>query len=154
MPHEQDREAVARGFIDSGLYMTLGTADAAGRPWVSPVYYAFTGYSEFLWVSRPDATHSRNLEARPELAIVVFDTTAPIGTGQGVYMKAVAEEVAGPEIDRAIAVFSDRSQEHGGRPWTREDVEPPSHLRLYRASVSAHSLLERDSSERTPVELS
>jgi uncharacterized protein YhbP (UPF0306 family) len=153
MPHDQDREAVARGFIDSALYMTLGTADAEGRPWVSPVYYAFSGYREFLWVSRPEATHSRNLEARPELAIVIFDTTAPIGTGQGVYMEAVAEQVTGPEVDAAIAVYSDRTQEHGGRAWTREDVEPPSHLRFYRARVSAHSLLERESSERTPVSL-
>lgn len=154
MPHGQDREAVARGFIESGLYMTLGTADAEGSPWVSPVYYAFAGYREFLWVSRPDATHSRNLAVRPGLAIVIFDTTAPIGTGQGVYMEAVADEVTGPAVDGAIAVFSDRSQEHGGRAWTREDVEPPSHLRFYRAHVSAHSLLERESSQRTPVNLS
>jgi uncharacterized protein YhbP (UPF0306 family) len=153
IPHEPDREAVARGFIDTNLYMTLGTADAAGRPWASPVYYAFTGYSELLWVSRPDATHSQNLAERPELGIVIFDSTVPIGTGQGVYMEAVAEEVPGAEVERAIEVYSRRAQAHGGHAWSREDVEPPARLRLYRARVSAHSLLERESSERTPVSL-
>jgi uncharacterized protein YhbP (UPF0306 family) len=152
-PHEPDREAVARGFIDGNLYMTLATADAAGRPWASPVYYAFTGYDELLWVSRPEATHSRNLAERSELGIVIFDSTVPIGTGQGVYMEAVAEQVPASEVKLAIEVFSRRSQEHGGQAWSRKDVEPPARLRLYRARVSAHSLLERESSERTAVRL-
>jgi pyridoxamine 5'-phosphate oxidase-like protein len=29
---------IARTIIDSNFYMTLGTADENGRPWVSPVY--------------------------------------------------------------------------------------------------------------------
>ena len=56
---------IARTIIDANLYMTLGTADEAGRPWVSPVYYAFAGYEEFFWVSSPEATHSRHLPGRP-----------------------------------------------------------------------------------------
>ncbi len=46
--------------------MTLGTADEGGTPWVSPVWYAPDGYTEFLWVSDPEARHSRNLAARAE----------------------------------------------------------------------------------------
>jgi nitroimidazol reductase NimA-like FMN-containing flavoprotein (pyridoxamine 5'-phosphate oxidase superfamily) len=34
-----DLEA-AMAIIDSNLYMTLGTADENGPPWVSPLYYA------------------------------------------------------------------------------------------------------------------
>ena len=56
---------IARSIIDANLYMTLATADEAGRPWVSPVCYAFAGYEEFFWVSSPEATHSRNLPGRP-----------------------------------------------------------------------------------------
>ena len=55
-------EDVARTIIDSNLYVTLGTADENGRPWVSPVWYASAGYAEFYWVSSPEARHSRNLE--------------------------------------------------------------------------------------------
>src|SRR5215208_7285338 len=45
--------AAARAIIDSNFYMTLGTADEEGRPWVSPVYYAAEGYAKFYWVSSP-----------------------------------------------------------------------------------------------------
>ena len=109
MSAEQDLAAIARSIIDSNMYMTLGTADETGRPWVSPVYYASAGYSEFFWVSSPEARHSRNLAVRPDLSIVVFDSRAPIGKGQGAYMAAVAEEVTGAELIRGIEVFSRRS---------------------------------------------
>src|SRR5918992_5975436 len=108
-----DLGAIAKAIIDSNLYLTLGTADEAGRPWVSPVYYATEGYAQFYWVSSPEATHSRNIASRPEVAIVVFDSRAPIGSGQGVYVSAIAEELTGADLDRGIAIFSRRSEAHG-----------------------------------------
>ena len=44
-----EREAMARGIVDGNSYMTLGTADADGLPWASPVWYATESYREFLW---------------------------------------------------------------------------------------------------------
>jgi uncharacterized protein YhbP (UPF0306 family) len=143
-------EEDAKAIVDANLYMTLGTADREGRPWVSPVYYAHAGYREFFWVSRPEATHSRNIGARREVSIVVFDSTVPIGTGRGVYMSAQAEELEGDDRSPGIEVFSRRSQEHGGREFTLADVEPPSHLRLYRATALEHYLLGEDD-RRIPV---
>ena len=61
---------MARAILDANHYMTLGTADAAGNPWVSPVFFAADRYRELYWISSPEATHSRNLAARPELSIV------------------------------------------------------------------------------------
>ncbi|HEV8682994.1 MAG TPA: pyridoxamine 5'-phosphate oxidase family protein [Actinomycetota bacterium] len=153
MDQQEDLGATARSIIDANLYMVLGTADESGRPWVSPVYYAPAGYREFYWVSSPEATHSRNLAACPDLSIVIFDSQAPIDTGQGLYMSAVAEEMTDTDLDRGIAVFSNRSQAHGGRPWTLDDVRPPAPYRLYRASASEHSVLDPDRHpvRRTPV---
>ena len=37
-----DPAGLARAILDANPYMTLGTADKSGRPWVSPVYYAMT----------------------------------------------------------------------------------------------------------------
>jgi nitroimidazol reductase NimA-like FMN-containing flavoprotein (pyridoxamine 5'-phosphate oxidase superfamily) len=138
---ETDPATTAKAIIDANLYMVLGTADEAGRPWVSPVYYAPVDYREFLWVSRSETLHSRNLVARPEVSIVIFDSSVPIGTGQGVYMAATAEEVTGDARVAAMDVFSRRSLGHGGREWTLEDMEPPAELRLYRAIASAHYIL-------------
>ena len=141
MTDYSDLEAIARDIIDTNLYMTLGIADDTGRPWVSPVYYAPAGYKEFFWVSSPEARHSCNLAARPEVSIVIFDSRQPIGKGQGVYFSAFAVELKGEDLDRGIAIFSRRSPAHGAREWTREDVTPPSRHRLYRAVASQHSVL-------------
>jgi len=144
MSKGQDLGAVARSIIDANLYMVLGTADEQGRPWASPVYYAVTGYRTFYWVSSPDATHSRNIAVRSQVGIVVFDSQAPIGTGQGVYMPAVAEEVTGTDLEHGIDVFSRRSLAHGGAPWISDDVRGPALLRLFRATASEHSVLAKD----------
>jgi hypothetical protein len=100
--------------IDSNMYMVLGTADGSGRPWVSPLYFSADGYTEFFWVSSPEATHSRNLALRPQVSVVIFDPQVPIGTGQCVYMAAFAEEVSEGEVDRGIDIFSRMSLCTGG----------------------------------------
>lgn len=74
--------------------------------------------------------------------VVVFDSQTPIGTGQGVYMAAAAEELTGVDLQRGIVVFSRRSVAHGAREWTVEDVQAPAPYRLYRTTASAHSVLD------------
>ncbi|HEY3141783.1 MAG TPA: pyridoxamine 5'-phosphate oxidase family protein [Acidimicrobiales bacterium] len=146
-----DLGAVARAIIDANLYMTLGTADGDGRPWVSPVYFAPAEYREFVWVSHPWAQHSRNLAVRPEVGIVIFDSTAPISTGQAVYMAAVAEELqAADDVARYIEVFSRSSEARGGSPWSPDDVRPGTRHRLFRATASDHWILD-EHDERVPV---
>jgi nitroimidazol reductase NimA-like FMN-containing flavoprotein (pyridoxamine 5'-phosphate oxidase superfamily) len=147
---EPDLAAVARAIIDANLYMVLGTADEAGNPWVSPVYFAQSGFREFFWVSSPDATHSQNLAGRPGISIVIFDSKTPIDTGQAVYMSADAEEVSDQDGGPGIEIFSRRSQQHGGRPWSFADVTSPARLRLYRATASAHYALDQGD-QRVPV---
>jgi hypothetical protein len=132
----------ARAIIDGGRYMTLGTADAAGVPWASPVWYAPRGYSELFWVSRPEARHSRNLAERPQLSIVIFDTAVTPGHGQAVYMEAEAAQVS-----EGLEVFSARSEAQGLGEW--RDLSGP--LRLYRAVVSAHWMLVEGPDERVAV---
>lgn len=151
-----DPAALARTLIDASLYLVLGTADEDGLPWASPVYFAHAEHRDFFWVSKPDARHSRNIAARPDVSIVIFDSSVPIGTGQGVYMTAHAEELAGAELERGIDVFSQRSQAHGAaREWTLDDVRPPAPYRLYRATASEHSVLDPEGSpdQRIPVQL-
>lgn len=157
MTDHPDLEATARAIIDANSYMTLGTADESGQPWVSPVWYAPADYREFFWISSPEARHSRNLATRPELAIVIFDSTAAIGTGgeHAVYMSAVAEQPAGDDLNRGIEIFSRRSEAQGAGGLTREEVSPAAPYRLYRATVSEHSMLDPAASpdRRTPVTL-
>lgn len=142
--------ATARAIIDSSRYMTLATAAESGAPWASPVWYATEDYREFFSVSAPAARHSRNLLARPQAGVVIFDSHVPGDAGQAVYMSVVAEEVVGAEIDEGIGIFSRRSEAQGLPAWASEDVRPPARYRLYRATASEHFVLSpRD--ERIPV---
>jgi hypothetical protein len=49
------------------------------------VWFAHECYRDFLWVFRAEARHSRNVAARPELALVVFDSTVAPGDAADVY---------------------------------------------------------------------
>jgi Pyridoxamine 5'-phosphate oxidase len=132
---------LARTIIDSNRYMALGTADANGHPWVSPVWFASEDYKHFHWVSSPEARHPRNVAARPEVAIAIFDSTVPVGGAQAVYMSGRADELTETELERGIEVFGRLSEMDVGRRWGLDDVQPPSLFRLYRATVSEHYVL-------------
>src|SRR6185437_2490985 len=112
----------ARDIIEASRYLVLATADATGRPWSSPVYFAHIDLTEFFWVSSPDVQHSRNISVRHEVGISVFDSQAPIGTGQGVYMSVVDRLLDVDEAGAGMEAFSRRSVAHGGGRWTTEDL--------------------------------
>jgi nitroimidazol reductase NimA-like FMN-containing flavoprotein (pyridoxamine 5'-phosphate oxidase superfamily) len=142
-----DFRDMAQDVIGSNRYMVLGTADEAGVPWVTPVWFAQSDYRRFIWVSAPDRRHSRNIRARPELSIVIFDSQVPVGSARAVYMSARAEELSGADLEGDIARFDAASQAQGlSRRWALEDVRAPAPYRLYRATVSQHWVLDPDSS--------
>ena len=136
---------VARAVLDANSYLVLATADRDGMPWASPVWFAQEDYREIFWVSAPDARHSQNIAVRPLIGIVVFDSTAAPNTGQAVYMSATAEQVLDADaIERGIGVFSRVSVRKGEVEWGSERVTGEARLRLYRASVIGHSILDPD----------
>jgi hypothetical protein len=149
---QQNDSAQAKAIIDANRYMTLGTADGGGVPWVTPVWFATTDYRDFFWISSPEARHSRNIGERRRVAIVIFDSQVAVGDAQAVYISADAEELTGSELERGVEIFSATSQAQGLPAFTSDDVRSPAKHRLYRATASEHFLLtSRD--ERVPVHL-
>ena len=142
-----DFSDMARGIVESNRYMVLGTADEAGVPWVTPVWYAQSDYRRFIWVSSPDRRHSRNVRACPEVSIVIFDSRVAVGSARAVYMSARAEELSGADLEHDVALFDAASQAQGlTRRWAFEDMLAPAPYRLYRATASQHRVLDPDSS--------
>jgi nitroimidazol reductase NimA-like FMN-containing flavoprotein (pyridoxamine 5'-phosphate oxidase superfamily) len=135
-----DLAAVARAIIEANAYVTLATADADGRPWASPVFYGHDGWATFLWMSLPDARHSRNLAARAELGLVVFDSTVAPGAGQAVYMAGTAAEVPADQVPAALAAYPGPNP-RGARSIAADQLVGPAPWRLYRATVAEHSVL-------------
>jgi hypothetical protein len=130
-----DTAATARRLVETNRYMTLATADADGRPWVTPVWYAPQWPEALLWISRPGTRHSLNLAVRPELAIVVYDSTVPVGSAEALYLEARAEQLSGAEMERGIAAFSAHSEAGGAGTFDADDVSGDGPFRLYRAAI-------------------
>ena len=140
---EMTNDDIAREVLAANSYVVLSTADAEGVPWASPVWFAHEDSAELFWVSHPGARHSQNIAARPQIAMVVFDSTAAPLTGQGVYLTATAEQLTEPDaIERGIGVFSRRSVRGGGGAMDSGDVAGRARLRLYRATVQEAWILD------------
>jgi uncharacterized protein YhbP (UPF0306 family) len=143
----RDFRDMAVRIIESNRYMVLGTADEAGVPWTTPVWYAQEAYRRFVWLSAPARRHSRNVRARKDVSLVIFDSTVAVGSAEAVYMAAEAEELSGDALESGMALFSSATRAQGlAREWTLEDVRPEAPYRLYGATVSQHWVLDPDSS--------
>ena len=143
---------VARRIVDANSYATLATADAEGRPWVTPVWFAERDLREYLWVSRTERRHSQNVAQRAELALVVFDSTAVAGEGNAVYVEAVAAPVPDAELADVLDVFNAKCEASGLRTWAESKVSGNAPFRLYRAVASQVWVLD-ESEQRVPVRL-
>jgi nitroimidazol reductase NimA-like FMN-containing flavoprotein (pyridoxamine 5'-phosphate oxidase superfamily) len=144
----EELRALATSIVGSNRFMTLATADADGRPWASPVWYAPSGDRELYWASSPEAQHSKNLRERPQLAIVIFDSHE-VGGWNAVYLWATAEELT--DVVDGISIYSARSEAQGFKRWVRDDVVAPAKHRLYRAVVSERFVLDTHD-RRIPVD--
>lgn len=153
-----DLAALARTTLDRNRFMVLGTVDPSGRPRVSPVWFSLVEHREAYWLSSPDAHHSRNIEQRPEVSIVVFDSAADPHTGQAVYLEATAERVPDDELSDACAkAFRDVDDELSFTPDSLRQ-EP---FVLFRARITAAEVHVRGrdfgdgtgSDQRAPVRL-
>ena len=122
----------AHDVIAANKYMTLATVDRDGDPWISPVFFAPDSGRRFLWASSPEALHSRNVAEHPEVSVVVYDSSVPIGGARAVYVRAVAAVVPDDELEVLAVVYSSRLPEQ--RAFSADDLR--DELRLYQAVVA------------------
>ncbi len=143
MPADELRE-MARRVLDGNRYMVLASVEEDGRPRLSPVFFTPAHYRELYWVSSPDAQHSRNVRARPEVQIVVFDSSTEPGTSEAVYIGATAREIPQEELP---AVLDEAFDPHarGARAFSVEELSGDGDLRLYVATASTFDVHVRGS---------
>lgn len=134
----------------TNAYLTLASADAEGRPWATPVWFAADGLDSFCWVSKPGSRHSLNIAVRPEVALVVFDSGVPVGSASALYVEAVAAEVAPADLGPVLAPYNRRCGTQGLPPWSPDRLSGAGRFRLYRARVQRLFTLD-EHDERVPV---
>ncbi|TDD38995.1 pyridoxamine 5'-phosphate oxidase family protein [Actinomadura sp. KC06] len=148
-----DLDQMARAAIDANRYMTLGTTGPDNRPRLSPVYFTHAGYRTFYWVSSPTARHSRNIEAHPDVAIAIYDSTAEIGHAHCVYIDATAAIVPDEELPQRCAEAFARVGP-GATAFQPEQLSGDAPLRLYLAHATNHEVHVpgRDPSNETGID--
>ena len=139
MNGSNDLGEMARRVIDTNRYLTMGTTGPDQRPRLSPVYFTHVDYRDFYWVSSPAARHSMNIAEHPEIAIVIFDSTASIGQGQAVYMSAHASAVADDELPQRCAEAFARVGP-GAKRFQPHELSGSAALRLYGARATTHEV--------------
>lgn len=114
--------------------MVISSADSSGKPWVSPVGFAYDDNFNFYWISNKAALHSKNISIRPEVAIVIFGKM-PEGDFDGVYIDAKAYELVDElEIKSTIDLFNaTRPQSSKFSANSIEDVTGEAAWRMYKA---------------------
>jgi nitroimidazol reductase NimA-like FMN-containing flavoprotein (pyridoxamine 5'-phosphate oxidase superfamily) len=132
-----DLDTLARQTLDGNRFLVLGTVDPNGRPRVSPVWFTMGDRHEVYWLSSPESHHSRNIEERPDVSLVVFDSSLDPHTGQAVYLEATAERVPDDELAAACAVAFDGVD--AALSFTPETLQQEPFV-LYRARVSASEI--------------
>ena len=68
------------------------------------MYFGHDGYRDFYWVSRPDSLHSVNVEQRPAVNAVIYDSSVQVGDGRAVYVTGTARRVDDAELEERCEV--------------------------------------------------
>ncbi len=125
----------AKEIISKNIYMVIASASRAGEPWISPVFFAYDYHYNLFWVSNKESRHSTLIRNNPRVAIVIFDSHAPEGEGNGVYIEATIDELTDEEdITQAMKVLSKRVTRDECRVKKIEEVTGDGMWRIYRAT--------------------
>lgn len=120
----------AKEIIEKIEYVTIASVTEAGEPWNSPVFSAFDKDYNFYWGTHVDSQKAQNIRANGKVFLVIYDSTAPSGTGEGVYVQATAQELTDPaEIKQAFELLNNR---HDPPFWEFAAIEKGP-IRLYKA---------------------
>ena len=111
----------AKEIISRILYITIATCSKDGVPWNSPVYSAYDDHYNFYWASWVENKHSKNIAENEKVFFVIYDSTVPEGTGEGVYVQAKAEILTDvKEIEYTLSLLYTRK---GADPQKRNPQE-------------------------------
>jgi nitroimidazol reductase NimA-like FMN-containing flavoprotein (pyridoxamine 5'-phosphate oxidase superfamily) len=105
-------EEKAAQIIRENIYAAVATSSTLGEPWNSPVYAVPDAQLNFYWASGLASQHSQNIAANPQVFLAIFDSAAPWGQGEGVFIQATAADVVDlDEITKACELRKARVPE-------------------------------------------
>ena len=125
---------IARRLLDASTLCAIATVTPEGSAHVNTAYFAWTAQLDVVWLSDPDATHSRNLGSNVTSAIAVYDSGQSWG-GQdhGIQLFGPAVEAEGAAASTAEAAYASRFPAYRRQPTSsyRFYVFRPTRVKLF-----------------------
>lgn len=129
----------ARYIIEHNNYMIVSTSDKSGKPWAAPVFFAYDKNYTFYFLSAVDSRHAENIAENPNVAIVIFDSSTPVGQTDGVQMDAKVSFVPKKDLSKVITTYCDRlfpnSNILATERYDPKEYYEPSEFRFFRVEV-------------------
>jgi uncharacterized protein YhbP (UPF0306 family) len=107
--------AVARRLLDASTLCAIATVSPGGRAHINTAYFAWGPAFEIVWLSAPDARHSRNVRANGSAAVAVFRSTQRWGgSDKGIQLFGKARELRGRAALDAERLYAKRFRAYDG----------------------------------------
>jgi uncharacterized protein YhbP (UPF0306 family) len=101
----------ARRLLEASSLCAIATVGPDGSAYVNAAYFALSPDLALVWMSEPQAQHSRNIRERGTTAVAVYDSAQTWGRpDRGIQLFGSAEEVADP--GEAEALYARRFPEY------------------------------------------
>lgn len=100
---------IARHILEDNIYLALATTSSSGKPWITPLFYAYDRVYQFYWSSAKESRHSKNILLSRDAAATVFDSQKPWGVGNAVFMEGQAREASEEEVPTILEVLYSRT---------------------------------------------
>ena len=106
---------IARRLLDESKLCAIATVSSRGRAHINTAYFAWGTRYEIVWLSAPDATHSRNVRATGSAAVAVFRSTQTWGgSDRGIQVFGRARELRGRVSLEAERLYAKRFRAYEG----------------------------------------
>jgi len=126
--------AITAELLDASQLCAIATVSRTGAPHVNTAYFAWSDQLELVWISAPEAAHSRNIRADGRVAVAVHDSTQTWGNpDRGIQLFGVARELDGRPARRAAELYNDRFPEYDEREFAalRTYLFRPRRVKLF-----------------------
>jgi uncharacterized protein YhbP (UPF0306 family) len=103
----------ARRLLGASTLCAIATVGRGGSSYINTAYFAFTPDLDVVWLSEPQAQHSRNVRVRRTAAITVYDSTQTWGKpDRGIQLFGSARKLTGSDASQAESVYAARFPEY------------------------------------------
>jgi uncharacterized protein YhbP (UPF0306 family) len=100
---------MTRRLLDESKLCAIATVSPGARAHINTAYCAWGTSFEIVWLSAPEARHSRNIRANPSAAVAVYRSTQTWGrSDHGIQLFGSARELRGRDARAAEAVYAAR----------------------------------------------